>query len=167
MVIFFGMILNKFTTYSPYEKENNGLILRSMESNSKEGTSHSKKSLWVNYYWYPFISYCHLAMNAYSILFQKVYEAVLKARMVILQTIYTRRLVWWESKGGGSNIKWGKNAAKIQGPNFWAKWQTQLFTRCRAQKISTFLKICNPFGYWGLREMSTPYPPEEHCMASL
>lgn len=42
MVIFFGMILNKFTTYSPYEKENNGLILRSMESNSKEGTSHSK-----------------------------------------------------------------------------------------------------------------------------
>lgn len=84
MVIFFGMILNKFTTYSPYEKENNGLILRSMESNSKEGTFHSKKSLWVNYYWYPVISYCQLAMNAYSILFQKVYEAVLKARMVIL-----------------------------------------------------------------------------------
>lgn len=93
-------------TCSLYEREKLTLILRSMKSNSKGGILHSRNFLLVNYYFYFFIScYCFLLMNAYPNLFQKQYAVVLKACMVILQTIDMRRLGQQENKGGGDNMK--------------------------------------------------------------
>ena len=81
------MILNNLATYSLYEREKNRLILRSMESNSKESMSLQKISCWSIITDIPFQLLLLFIYECIPHLIPEIYKAFLKAFVVMLQSI--------------------------------------------------------------------------------